>query len=144
MEVSQEFTEVPGRYTNVVRVPRVLWHGRTELKEVSATDMNVVQNRTWVPVRIAPGKMPRAGFCTYPTKHNLGVLSCTEELLYLFFCCRTVRKPFSPNTPAYRTSRAFCVFLPAAAERGLGLFRFAVLRFVWFGVLFSIWFFMKA
>ena len=48
MEVSQEFTEVPGRYTNVVRVPRVLWHGRTELAQVSGTGMNVVTEPTEV------------------------------------------------------------------------------------------------
>ena len=29
-----ELTEVPDRYPNVVPVPRVLWHGRTELTEV--------------------------------------------------------------------------------------------------------------
>ena len=39
-----ELTEVPGRYANVVPVPRVLWHGRTELTKVSGTCMNVVQN----------------------------------------------------------------------------------------------------
>ena len=39
-----ELTEVPGRYTNVAPVPRVLRHGRTELAEVSGTGMNVVHN----------------------------------------------------------------------------------------------------
>ena len=29
-----ELTEVPGRYTNVLPVPRVLWHGRAKLAEV--------------------------------------------------------------------------------------------------------------
>ena len=38
-----ELAEVPGRYTIVVPVPRVLWHGRTELTEVSGTGMNIVQ-----------------------------------------------------------------------------------------------------
>ena len=32
-----ELTEVPGRYANVVPVPRVLWHGRTGLTEVPGT-----------------------------------------------------------------------------------------------------------
>ena len=44
MEVLQKLTNVPGRYTNVVPVPRVSWHGRTELTEVSGTGMNVLQN----------------------------------------------------------------------------------------------------
>ena len=39
-----ELTEVPGRYTTVVPVPRVLWHGLTELKQCSGTGTNIVQN----------------------------------------------------------------------------------------------------
>ena len=39
-----ELTEVPGRYTTVVPVPRVLWHGLTGLTEVPGRGMNVVQN----------------------------------------------------------------------------------------------------
>ena len=49
-----ELTEVPGRYTNVVPVPRVLWHGRTELTEVSGTGMDVVQNLQKFRVRVIP------------------------------------------------------------------------------------------
>ena len=92
-----ELAERPGRYTNVVPVRRVLWHGRTELSEVSGTGMKVVYNsqklrvRIWkfyrtyrssgygygsstelseVPVRVMPGKIPRVSFCVYPTEHN--------------------------------------------------------------------------
>ena len=45
-----KLTKVLGRYTNVVPVPQVLWHGRAELTEVSGTGMNVVQNsqKFWV------------------------------------------------------------------------------------------------
>ena len=49
-----ELTEVPGRYKNVVPIPRVCWHGRTELTEVPGTGMDVQHNlqaflvRVWV------------------------------------------------------------------------------------------------
>ena len=44
MEVLQNSQKFRVRYTNVVPVPRVLWHGRTELTEVSGADTNVVKN----------------------------------------------------------------------------------------------------
>ena len=49
-----ELKEVPGRYKNAVPVSRVLWQGRTDLTEVPGTGMNVVQNsqnffvRVWI------------------------------------------------------------------------------------------------
>ena len=46
-----ELTEVPGRYTTVVTVPRVLWHGLTELKKCSGTGTNIVQNSLKFRVR---------------------------------------------------------------------------------------------
>ena len=47
-----ELTEVSGRYENAVPVPRVLWHGRTDLTEVPGTGMNVVQNSQKFFVRV--------------------------------------------------------------------------------------------
>ena len=35
-----QLTEAPGRCKNVVPVPRVMWHGRLELAEVSGTGVN--------------------------------------------------------------------------------------------------------
>ena len=66
-----ELAEVPGRYTHVVPVPRVLWHGHTEL-DVSFVDGYEGTELTEVPVRVIPGKILRVWFCTYPTEHNLG------------------------------------------------------------------------
>ena len=83
-----EITEVPGRCTNVVYactrtrsrvflkwhipVPRVLYHGRTELTEVPGTGMKLVPNLQAFRVRVPLGKIPRVWFCTYPTGHKLG------------------------------------------------------------------------
>ena len=39
-----EATEVPGRYQNVVRVPRILCLERTDLTELQGTRMNIVQD----------------------------------------------------------------------------------------------------
>ena len=46
-----ELTEVPGRYTNVAPVPRVLWHRRRTYRS-SGTGMNVVQNSRKFRVRV--------------------------------------------------------------------------------------------
>ena len=46
------FTEVPGRYKKAVPVPRVLWHGRTDLTEVPGAGMNVVHNSQKFFVRV--------------------------------------------------------------------------------------------
>ena len=41
-----------GQYKNAVPVTRVLWHGRTDLTEVTGTGMNVVQNSQKFFVRV--------------------------------------------------------------------------------------------
>ena len=50
MEVIHNSQKFQARYTNVVPVPWVLWHGLTELTEVPGTDMNIVHNshKFWV------------------------------------------------------------------------------------------------
>ena len=87
-----KLTKVLGRYTNVVPVPQVLWHGRAELTEVSGTGMNVVQNsqKFWVRMwmyriyrssgtRVIPGETPGYGpVRTLPTEHNLAT-SCRND-----------------------------------------------------------------
>ena len=50
-----ELTEVSGRHENAVPVLRVLWHGRTDLTEVLCTGMDVVQNSQKFRVRVIPG-----------------------------------------------------------------------------------------
>ena len=52
-----ELTLVPASYTNECCTrtrthPRVFWHGRTELTDVSGTGMNVVQNLQKLRVRV--------------------------------------------------------------------------------------------
>ena len=82
MEVLRELTDVPGRYNNVSPVPRVLWHGgteltyrrfangcigRAELTDVLGTGMELVyKERTEVPAQVIPRKTTRAWFCTHP------------------------------------------------------------------------------
>ena len=100
-----DLTEVPGKYTNVVPVPvpkpgdfckgkpvpRVLCHGRTELKQVPGTGIRTsyVQNLHKFRVRVTPGygsvrtlqnttfSLNRSLYgtltelCTYSTDHNL-------------------------------------------------------------------------
>ena len=46
-----------GRYENAVPVPRVLWHGLTELTEVLC--------------RVTSGQKPRVWFWMYPTEYNI-------------------------------------------------------------------------
>lgn len=50
--VYTDFTEIPGGYKYVVPVPRVLWHGHTELTQVPGTGMNVIQNSQKFRVRV--------------------------------------------------------------------------------------------
>ena len=53
---STELTQVPGKYTNVAPLPRVLWHGGTNVRkfQVSGKFMNAVNNpqKLWVRVRM--------------------------------------------------------------------------------------------
>ena len=47
-----ELTEVSGRYNNAVPVPRLVWRGHTDLTEVPGMGMNVVQNSQKFFVRV--------------------------------------------------------------------------------------------
>ena len=69
-----ELTEVLGRYTNIVPVPRVLWHLRVQLTEVSGTGMNVVQNSQKFRVRVWKSYRPYSSSGTGNTRANTPVM----------------------------------------------------------------------
>ena len=82
------FTPHKGRVRvwDVVPVPRVLWHGRVELTEVSGTGMNVARNLHKFFVGYYPGKYPGYG-CVCTLQNETGITRTSREVFYIGTLC---------------------------------------------------------